>query len=526
MHIPNYLSLSRHNVFYFRFPIPRVFHPERKQSHVRLSLKTSNEREALYTANMLAYHVKRMLNELNGTAMDYVEIRNTIKQRLSEFVDEGREERLNDGPYDKNKRGSLELLLGRYQKYDTNDYYEGDIDANNASRKVEELFPGLGLREAQRTDFIKEFMRQYPEALEALLAFNDDPQDITFLNEVGGKAGTQTPLHEAIAKYTAEKIRAENWRLRTQGERKTHFTMLTDILGADFVTERLNKKEAVAVKDILLKIPKNWKKDRKTRDLSIHQATEVEGLDKMATRTVNLYLNAYKEFGEWLKNSGYLSENCFAGLELKLKKNKGKDRDAFSLEDTQTLLSELQSPKIKGNKQPHQYWGTMIVAYTGMRLNEAAQLHIDDITEKSGVWCFDVNDNAETKHLKTVNSARIIPIHSKLIEDGFLEYVDQLKEAKQDRLFPKLKYTKEHHYGRNLSRWFNEKYLVQLGLKSTKLTFHSLRHTVGTCLSEAGVQDPVVRKILGHTQNDIFNLSYNHNERIEEMKEAIEKLPY
>ena len=51
MQLPSYLSLSRHNVYYFRFPLPKEIHPNHKSSHIRLSLSTSNEREALYTSN-------------------------------------------------------------------------------------------------------------------------------------------------------------------------------------------------------------------------------------------------------------------------------------------------------------------------------------------------------------------------------------------------------------------------------------------------------------------------------------------
>jgi len=32
MHISSYLTASRHNVFYFRWPLPRSLHPYRKPS--------------------------------------------------------------------------------------------------------------------------------------------------------------------------------------------------------------------------------------------------------------------------------------------------------------------------------------------------------------------------------------------------------------------------------------------------------------------------------------------------------------
>ena len=51
MTLPSYLTLSRHNIYYYRFPIPKALQPELKSSFVRLSLGTPNKREAMVIAN-------------------------------------------------------------------------------------------------------------------------------------------------------------------------------------------------------------------------------------------------------------------------------------------------------------------------------------------------------------------------------------------------------------------------------------------------------------------------------------------
>ncbi|MDU7187743.1 MAG: SDR family NAD(P)-dependent oxidoreductase, partial [Klebsiella sp.] len=53
------------------------------------------------------------------------------------------------------------------------------------------------------------------------------------------------------------------------------------------------------------------------------------------------------------------------------------------------------------------------------------------------------------KSLKTVNAIRQVPIHPRLIELGLLEYVDALKVAGYDRLFPELKHNKIKGYTQN-----------------------------------------------------------------------------
>jgi integrase len=76
-----------------------------------------------------------------------------------------------------------------------------------------------------------------------------------------------------------------------------------------------------------------------------------------------------------------------------------------------------------------------------MRLNEACQLYLDDIRQdNAGIWFISINDDAEDKSLKTKASEREVPIHSKLIEFGFLNYVNQVRTLGHKRLFPELNY--------------------------------------------------------------------------------------
>src|SRR6202007_280907 len=96
-------------------------------------------------------------------------------------------------------------------------------------------------------------------------------------------------------------------------------------------------------------------------------------------------------------------------------------------------------------KKPHQKWGVLIAFYTGARLNEIAQLQTDDIVQQNGIWCFSFSDSGETQRLKNKSSRRVIPIHSKLIELGFLNYV---KKIGKGRLFPELSFHPKDGYGR------------------------------------------------------------------------------
>lgn len=57
MQNPTYLTLSRHNVFYFRWPLPKNLRQAGKTTHLKFSLRTREPKQALRLANALEYHM-------------------------------------------------------------------------------------------------------------------------------------------------------------------------------------------------------------------------------------------------------------------------------------------------------------------------------------------------------------------------------------------------------------------------------------------------------------------------------------
>jgi integrase len=66
-----------------------------------------------------------------------------------------------------------------------------------------------------------------------------------------------------------------------------------------------------------------------------------------------------------------------------------------------------------------QFWVPIIGLFTGCRLEEICQLHLDDIRQERDVWVFDINDKKE-KRIKTPSAKRIVPIHPFLTVTFFL----------------------------------------------------------------------------------------------------------
>lgn len=87
--------------------------------------------------------------------------------------------------------------------------------------------------------------------------------------------------------------------------------------------------------------------------------------------------------------------------------------------------------KIRDRKKIWRFYIPLIAMTTGARINEICQLGINDIKKEKNIWYYDLNDEEETKSLKTIKSKRKVPIHSIVLEQGFLEFVKYMKSQNQ-----------------------------------------------------------------------------------------------
>ena len=86
---------------------------------------------------------------------------------------------------------------------------------------------------------------------------------------------------------------------------------------------------------------------------------------------------------------------------------------------------------------------------------------------------------------------------------GFVDFIKLLKkDPERKRVFEELIYN-EGTYGRSISRFFNNRYLPLLGIKTDKNGFHSFRHSVIDHLKQLGVEPHFINELMGHSQGNI-----------------------
>jgi integrase len=122
------------------------------------------------------------------------------------------------------------------------------------------------------------------------------------------------------------------------------------------------------------------------------------------------------------------------------------------------------------------------------------------------VWFIHVRHEEETGQSTKSGLSRAAPIHSKLIELGFLAFHErQLKRAADDgnhAMFPELEKNARGQISGKVGRWWRD-YLEDIRVKNGGDGFgsHSFRHTMADRLrDEAELLDDQIEVALGHNQ--------------------------
>ncbi len=430
MGVPTYLTVSRHSVFYLRWPLPQSLHPQGKASDVKVSLRTRDRREALRLSQHLGYIAETLTSRAVTSKMRYDEMRAVIKRHFKSLLDKKKEEidangRL--GAYDLSVLASSQSLAEAHVGDWLAVMPEGQDGALGGFQALYGITLDRGSGEYRM--LAEEFQRGYRDFIKAVIRYDRSLEGYAFDADVAqnltGPASpaddvAATPLSKMAERYLEEGELGNQWAAKTLGEKREQFALLFEIIGPDIDVRVITPATARKVKEIIMQYPKNRNKDVRTRGLPLDDALAVEGVQTLSVKTINTYLAAYGALFKWGKRNGYVEENVFAEMAVRDKRKQGKgERQAFSPKHCQKMLDELLHNRRGLIRKDYQRWGPLIGLYSGARLGEIAQLRLADIRQQDDIWCFDLNDEGD-KRLKTGGSKRLVPVHPKLIEHGLL----------------------------------------------------------------------------------------------------------
>ncbi|HCT7343410.1 site-specific integrase [Klebsiella pneumoniae] len=259
------------------------------------------------------------------------------------------------------------------------------------------------------------------------------------------------------------------------------------------------------------------KRDVQLRD--INRTTVTGWLDKLKTekapQTIQNYISALAQIWDLARNRYHDApqDNPWRGHGLESKSSK-VSYEVFEPGELAKVFAEMNGDDEMQNV-------TLIGMYSGMRLNEICSLRAANIQEIDGVLCFEVTEG------KTKSAARIIPVHSRIIDlvesllqkphNGFLFY----RASMIDRADGKR------------STWHSQRFTrakrKALGEEGTeRKVFHSLRHQVAQQLDRNQVPEDRIALLLGHERGSTESFkTYSKNAASPaELRQYIELIRY
>ncbi|WP_164968488.1 tyrosine-type recombinase/integrase [Arcobacter defluvii] len=282
-------------------------------------------------------------------------------------------------------------------------------------------------------------------------------------------------IESTFEKFKKYQSKIDKWTLDTTQLVDRAFNIL-NLYFKDKDLVDISFDDLIDFRDILLEIPNkltiyNFFKN-KDLDFILENNDDYE---KLENSTINKYIIRINQYFKYMHKLKYITNDDF--IIPKFDENLNK-RVPYTNEEIE-LIKQL----IKNDTLENQFI-TYIATYQGMRLKEITQLQKKDIIKIGDILCIDINTN-EDKTTKTKKSARIIPIHNKLLELGFLDFVN----LKDDKLF--------NISNKDFSTYFRKTYKNQI---NDEKTFYCLRHSFLDTLKQNDCKIEHYQSFVGHSQ--------------------------
>jgi integrase len=183
----------------------------------------------------------------------------------------------------------------------------------------------------------------------------------------------------------------------------------------------------------------------------------------------------------WAVKNKKLVRNPFEGIAPKAPTKAEPPRAPYNNDEAKCILTAARE------ETGWLRWAPWILALTGARIAEIAELRRGDVREEAGALIFDLVPT-KTRPLKTRDAQRMLPLHPALIAEGFLEYVDALPKDPKGPLFPSVTANaatgvRFENATNDLTRWVRKTVKIT---DPSKAPAHSWRHRMQdvTCSPE------------------------------------------
>lgn len=366
-----------------------------------------------------------------------------------------------------------------------------------------------------------------------LLAFNGEEHLQIPTTPIGPNLG------EAIDTYLAQK--GSVWTRKTHSIRCRYLGYLRQHMGDDRPLASITPADVREFRDAIARLRRN--SGKAVRQTFAQKQTD-STTHRISSSTVALIFVPTQAFFRWcISEQGYVERNPAENIRVSAAKGtKGKkSRRPFKTDELVQLFSApvftgcqgVRRRLVSGDQiiRDAHFWIPVLGHYTGARLGELVQLHLADVDQIDGIPCLMINEDGgdkpgdrDKKHVKSEAGIRHIPLHSDVLELGFLDFVNKRKRRRRPskRLFFEVKFGADGQASTVFSKWFG-RLMAQAGLPDPALVFHSFRHNAEDALRDALQPQYVIDRIIGHSDG-ATSAGYGQGVSIQVMKVAVEAM--
>ncbi|WP_422060064.1 DUF6538 domain-containing protein [Sphingopyxis sp.] len=266
-------------------------------------------------------------------------------------------------------------------------------------------------------------------------------------------------LGNLIDKFVAE--RSGSWSGSTKKNYVIIIRVLEEICGRETSVAEVDKDFCRNVRSILSRIPANYQKFPATKGRPIEDVIAIgESLDLplIGPATINGHLNKLGAVIRFGRDEGWIVGNPMAKVEVSDPVHPSEKRDPFSVDHLKAIFAAepwnaRYDPK---GDNPSRYWAPLISLFTGARLTEICGQLVDEMIEVEGVFAFNFAHRPSDRSIKGGKS-RIVPVHQRLLELGFWDFVVEARKNGRSQLFPDVKRDRLGKWGDGTSKWFSRK---------------------------------------------------------------------
>ncbi len=518
-----YLTKKK-NIYWFRRRI-------NKNKEILLSLKTKNYDEAILRHSYINFEINYLF--ANGIEdMTDQEIRHIIDKykkfmieksvnKYSRKRDEELSVMLNDRYYGGHTKEALQVAINKYQDiHNSNDYDLVKVATSkilnrcNIKEDFEKLTDDDDIYAFHFALFKAEWELLYEaKRFQEKLSINTQSTQKNIIieniiNEISSKnisSKKRYKISELLNMYIKEKAISNKWSDKNTRDINyvlNHFISWNN----DCYADDLTREHFVDFRDnVIFKLPtittSKIYKDKITREI-IDITTKMKK-PTLSLSVINKHLGRVNQLFNWAYSTGYITK--YYGLELKIKDTRRtkQSQNLKDIYDKEDLIKLFKSPwftdelKDTLRHNPEYVFIPLLCLYNGgAKPTELAQLYTSDIKKHQGIWIIEFNDY-EDKNLKnTYYNTRRVPIAKKIIDIGFLNFVNHQRSIKEKKLFPKIvKYKSNGNNFLNKFSIYNRTFITN----NPKKSFYSIKHLVNQVLKDNKVMVYIINDITGHS---------------------------